>query len=275
MPQRSLNSGGRPPAEYLFIDGAYLRAVLNQKSQEYFGGDQITLDFNTFSYGFEKKFYYDCLPPRKASESRENYENRIAPRVEFYNELRSFNGFHVFLGTTSSEGGKARQKGVDIMIAVHMLTHSFRRNMEKTTLLTGDLDFKPLIEALVQDGMYVTLWFDNASASKELIYSADSQRELSVLTLLSSATKDFLQRHPQPRMYSQPGRECDNLTFLKSGKTSCGVTVELYKEGSGEFLLLHPDSGNVGYNMHIRHISLEFIEKLMTERKMPIAWKSA
>ena len=38
-----------------------------------------------------------------------------------------------------------------------MLSHAHRKNMHKTTLLTGDLDFKPLVDALVQDGMFVTL----------------------------------------------------------------------------------------------------------------------
>ena len=37
------------------------------------------------------------------------------------------------------------------MIAVDMLTHPFDRNMERATLLAGDLDFKPLLDALVNN----------------------------------------------------------------------------------------------------------------------------
>ncbi|MBD2254416.1 NYN domain-containing protein [Nostoc parmelioides] len=50
--------------------------------------------------------------------------------------------------------GKAKkeQKEIDIMIAVDMLTHSFQKNMDEATLLAGDLDFKPLIDALVLNG---------------------------------------------------------------------------------------------------------------------------
>lgn len=269
------SDSSRPPIEYLFIDGAYLREVLRQISQTYFGGDTITLDFDTFTNGFQKKFYYDCLPPKKYSENREDYEIRIKPQIEFYNKLRSLNGFHVFLGTTSSEGGRARQKGVDIMIAVHMLTHCFRRNMEKATLLTGDLDFKPLIESLVQDGMDVTLWFNDASTSKELVYAADSQRDLSVLTLHNYATKDFLQKNPPPRQWSQPGNQVENSKFLKHGKTDYDVTVELYEDNEGEFLLLYPDTNNLGYYLHLQSSKLIFIEKLMEQRNMPIIWESS
>jgi uncharacterized LabA/DUF88 family protein len=39
-----------------------------------------------------------------------------------------------------------QHKKADVMIAVDMLTHPFRHNMHQTTLLTGDNDFKPLID---------------------------------------------------------------------------------------------------------------------------------
>src|SRR5258706_1794816 len=166
-------SGPRPPVRYLFIDGAYLRCALEEKSRRYFPSEQITLNYQQFTNGYKKKFYYDCLPPKNKGETREDYETRIAPRLDFYDSLRAIDGFHVFLGSTTTEAAKCRQKGVDIMIAVHMLTHSFRHNMEQATLLTGDLDFKPLLDALVQDGMDVTLWVEPGSASKELIHAAD------------------------------------------------------------------------------------------------------
>jgi uncharacterized LabA/DUF88 family protein len=265
----------RPPIEYLFIDGAYLREVLNQQSQTYFSGDTITLNFDTLTSGFQKKFYYDCLPPKRSGESREDYESRIKTQIDFYNKLRSLNGFHVFLGTTASEGGRARQKGVDIMIAVHMLTHCFRRNMEKTTLLTGDLDFKPLIESLVQDGMDVTLWFEDISTSKELVYAADSQRDLSVLSLQTYATNDFLQRNPPLKSWLQAGKQIQNLKILKYGKTDRDITVELYEDNAGEFLLLYPDVSNLGYYSHLQNKKLIFIEKFMENNQMSITWESS
>jgi uncharacterized LabA/DUF88 family protein len=270
---RAYLGSNRPPVEYLFIDGAYLREVVSQKSRACFNGDNIELDFEALSTGFQKKFYYDCLPPKKSGENQEDYENRLKCKNEFYDKLRSINGFHVFLGTTSSEGGRARQKGVDIMIAVHMLTHCFRRNMEKATLLTGDLDFKPLLESLVQDGMDVTLWFDNLSASKDLVYAADSQRELSVLTLLDCASKDFLERNPQPKRYLQQGKKNENLTLIKTGKINSDMDVELYKDNAGEFVLLYPDTSNHGYYMYWQHSNHTSIEKLMSDLKMHVNWE--
>jgi uncharacterized LabA/DUF88 family protein len=72
------------------------------------------------------------------------------------------------------------------MIAVDMLTHAFRRNMQQATLLTGDLDFKPLLDALVNDGMFVTLWFPPNKTNRSLISSADERHQLDVQCIYSS-----------------------------------------------------------------------------------------
>lgn len=274
MPSIVSGPSGRSPTQYLFVDGAYLRSVLERKATRFFGGEAIEVDYHSlFVSGFNKRFYYDCLPPKKNNETRQDYDARIAPAIEHYNALRALDGFHVFLGTTASEGTKARQKGVDIMIAVHMLTHSFRGNMDKATLLTGDLDFKPLIEALVQDGMDVTLWFEPCSTSKELVYAADSQRELSITSLLPHTTPQFRQRHPVPNIWNQPGRKLDDFVLVQSGETSTGLHVDLF-QGTGQFLLIVPDNSNVGNNLHIQHNDRSFIEKLMDERQATITWQS-
>src|SRR5262249_1176454 len=63
-------------------------------------------------------------------------------------------------------------------LAVQALMHVFRRNTRVLTLLTGDLDFKPLVEALVQEGAYVTLAYEKRTTARELIYAADMQHVL-------------------------------------------------------------------------------------------------
>jgi hypothetical protein len=54
------------------------------------------------------------------------------------------------------------------MLTVDILTHTFRRNMDAATLLTGYVDFKPLIDTSVQNAMYVTLWYPPEETSCEL-----------------------------------------------------------------------------------------------------------
>jgi uncharacterized LabA/DUF88 family protein len=47
--------------------------------------------------------------------------------------------------------------------------------MHQATLLTGDNDFKPLIDALVQDGLFVTLMYPPDETSRELMQAADAR----------------------------------------------------------------------------------------------------
>jgi uncharacterized LabA/DUF88 family protein len=264
--------GPRPTVQYLFVDGGYLRGVLKEKSERYFSSEEILLDYGRFLRGYKKTFYYDCLPAKKTGETMQDYENRVAQRIEFYNSLRALNGFHVFLGSTSGEGGKARQKGVDIMIAVHMMTHSFRDNMENTTLLTGDLDFKPLIDALVQDGMDVTLWFDSASTSKELVYAADSQKTINILSILAHTKPEFQKKYPYPKASTDDGPKAVGFAFVRSGVTNTGEKVELF-QNEQEKLIVRSAKDNPAYYHNISHPDLDFIEKILEEcYKIAIKW---
>ncbi len=77
-------------------------------------------------------------------------------------------------------GSAGLQKKIDVMIAVDMLTHTFRRNMHQATLLTSDLDFKPLLDALVHEGMFVTLWYPPNDTNKELVAAADRRQPFGI-----------------------------------------------------------------------------------------------
>jgi uncharacterized LabA/DUF88 family protein len=83
------------------------------------------------------------------------------------------------------------QKEVDILIAVDMLTHSFQRNMHEVAFLTSDLDFRPLIEAVIREGMYIQLWYPKGKTNEELIYAADSRKPLTVKDVFSWCTANF------------------------------------------------------------------------------------
>ena len=88
------------------------------------------------------------------------------------------------------------QKEVDILIAVDMLTHTFRRNMHQVaSFLTSDLDFRPLIEAIVREGMYIHLWYPEGKTNKELIYAADSRKPLTAQDVFSWCTKTFKEQY--------------------------------------------------------------------------------
>ncbi len=261
------------PVEYLFVDGAYLRKHLEEWSRDFFSGVRIELDFAQFAHGFQKTFYYDCLPPKKKGELQEPYDERVRPQREFFNELKEVNGFHVYEGTTSGTGAKARQKQVDIMIAVHMLSHTIRGNMSKATFVAGDLDFKPLIDALIQEGMYVTLWCNRRSTSRELEYAADARRDLDLRDIWSRCREDFKKVYPIPSPSSGPSVQKDvGFTVVREGVSDTGKHVVLYRHRSGKHTIEYPDVNNEEHYVRWQHKDSEWLERFLAEIGITITW---
>ncbi|WP_342657152.1 NYN domain-containing protein [Sphingomonas sp. NY01] len=166
----------RPRVTYLFIDAGCLRAAVESISERMLG-DRFAAKLNMAALLGEhtKAFYYDAVPAQGHAEDQHVWLDRIAPQMDAINAIRSANGFHAQVGDL--RGKKVRQKKVDVQIAVDMLLHTVRQNMERCTLLAGDVDFQPLIEALIREGMYVTLWHPPHAAA-DLTHSADSRQVL-------------------------------------------------------------------------------------------------
>jgi uncharacterized LabA/DUF88 family protein len=175
---------GPREVHYLFIDGGAVRGRLQNLSNRFFGGVAFNLDFKSIAGNYTKVFYYDALPVREDSETELEYETRIKSQKDVFDAASNVDRVHVYEGDARRRRKRGlEQKKVDVMLTVDMLTHAFRRNMHQATLLTGDNDFKPLIDALVQDGLFVTLWYPPDETSKELIQAADARRPLNVEVL--------------------------------------------------------------------------------------------
>lgn len=190
----SFMSGGNRVREvkYLFIDGAYLQER-TKAFCDYWFSKQVRLEHSALGSGFEKVFYYDCLPAKADKETDADYEKRVAEKEAFFDRLREIRGWHVIEGVSKRrKKGPASQKEVDILIAVDMLTHTYRKNMDRLTFIAGDQDFRPLVDAVVKDGMYVELWYDPRSISKDLRDTADARTELDYFTFHQYLDREFL-----------------------------------------------------------------------------------
>lgn len=165
--------------KYLFVDGAYLRERMADFSQRVYGLDQVPIDFEGLraEHGFHKAYYYDSPPARdeKAGETTEDYERRIQPYVALTNGVRELNGWHVFDGVAKRRKSGSSQKEVDVKIAVDLLTNAVKNNMDEACLIAGDQDFRPVVEAVVREKTFLTLWFAKSSISSELRYAADAR----------------------------------------------------------------------------------------------------
>jgi uncharacterized LabA/DUF88 family protein len=155
-----ISAGGRPTPSYrkvmIFIDGGYLREYFKKK----FGNDEISLDgfqslvyhlVQLVGYGAIKgelirTYYYDATVDETEKERRENQFFRLLHRVPFCT---------VKLGRLIKTADGYRQKGVDILMAIDMLTKASENHYDIAILVAGDGDFVELVEAVKDSGKRV------------------------------------------------------------------------------------------------------------------------
>ncbi len=260
----ALSGGYTGPKEvkYLFIDGGCLRAILDQMASTYADGVALDLDYSKLTAGYSKVFYYDALPGRKRGEDNSTYSVRIAPQQQLLDRLNSLDRFHVYEGDVRRSAARRgpEQKKIDVMVAVDMLTHSFRRNMHEATLLTGYLDFKPLIDALVLEGMFVTLWYPASETTKELIAAADRSRPLNIVEIYNSLAEP--RSLEVPKAYNEPSKG-EYAPILMKWSIDIGE-VTLMKDASN-FVVAVPDSRNRDRMTYYEYSDLAILRAYLSE----------
>ena len=68
---------GPQEIRYLFVDGGYLRKVAEKFGGEFFGVDELPINY-VLGARFTKCFYYDCLPAQRGNEALHAYEARVS-----------------------------------------------------------------------------------------------------------------------------------------------------------------------------------------------------
>lgn len=215
------------PTEYAFIDAAYLREEVDEILKQCFGENvnYEDLSLDKMTHNFTKVFYYDCLPPQNSNENKDDFHVRIEPNKQFLDKIHNYKGYHVFKGSTAGIGERARQKQIDVKLSVDMLMHTIRGNMSKATLLSGDQDFNPVVESLIEEGMWVTLWCNPKSASGKLIHAADEVRKFYIATIYEALPEKIKQECRVPSHGRGEYPALENPT--KVGITSNGEKVEM------------------------------------------------
>ena len=173
-------------------------------------------------------------------------------------------------GVVTGSGGRARQKQVDVQIAVDMLTHSYRGNMHQAAFIAGDRDFKPLVEAVVREGMFIEIWFEKASASTDLLDAADGRSPLDLYSMYRYLARDFQEDHPLPKRWVAEGRDIGSAQLQKTGECAEGA-AELY-DGDGEYTLIRPRQNNEDDMLHMAHSDLDFLERVAASMDGAVAW---
>ena len=264
---------GPREVSYLFVDGGYLRKVAEKFGNDVYGGTELPIDYQALGNEFTKCFYYDCLPAPPANGESATNDARLARQREQLSEIRSLHGWHVVEGVMAGKGGRARQKQVDVQIAVDLLTHSYRRNMHHAAFIAGDQDFKPLVEAVVRDGMFIEIWFEKSSASRDLLDAADGRRHLDLYTVHRYLTRPFRDAHPLPKRRTKSRPSVATGWLERTGKCAEG-TVELFSR-DGQYLLVRPSPIVAGNFLYLSHADADFLERVSVAIDGEITWKPA
>jgi uncharacterized LabA/DUF88 family protein len=260
---------------YAFIDGAYFREVTRELIQKMFRVE-AEIDYRSLFMSLYRSapqlplrrvFYYDCLDDiQKNGESTKDCETRVQTQKAVFDLIQSTEGFHVRLGSLSGKGNRKRQKKVDVLLAVEALDHAFRKNMAQVCLITGDLDFSPLVESLVKLGTYVKVMYEPRSAARELYAAADVAYPIQLVDVHNWSSADFRQRHPLPGGLANGARPAGAV--LKTG-TAQNKLVELYGQ-NGMYRIYAPVWDH--HSLEVNFPDFVLLERYFGMMYAPIEW---
>lgn len=107
------------------------------------------------------------------------------------------------------------QKGVDVLLAVDMMNHAINKNMGKAILLSGDGDFTPLVQSIVQLGVFVQIIADKTTVSSRLTWVADEYMKLTFQNYYQMSTRVLQNKRPCPGVHDGRKTDFGHLEFKR------------------------------------------------------------
>jgi uncharacterized LabA/DUF88 family protein len=220
-----------PSPRYLFVDGQYLLDIIEELLVPVFPGFSLENDIDLSrllsTTRCSKGYFYHALDKVEAEKPIPKYTpmqpKPVLSKPQIYKQvldrIRRIPNMHVAEGMVRRRGkvsGKGRgqneQKQVDVLLAVDALTHAFNKNCIGVTILSGDADFVPVVEALVAQGQSVHVIGALNSTNELLKQAAD---------WFVPITPDFLlnlTKSKQQRIYINANVDMNGLRVLSKNK---------------------------------------------------------
>lgn len=177
---------------YAFVDLGYLLREIDAFTGFVFpGAKELRPDMQCLKKALgeaSRMFIYYAAEQTSQDSGDAKQAERIAQQqriIDWLGSVQRLEGVHVRWGDVKYKPRKKEriQKRVDVMLAVDMMKHAFRKTMDHAVLLTGDLDFHPLVEELVETGCHVTVAACRWSSAGALLDAADAVIELDSIEL--------------------------------------------------------------------------------------------
>ncbi|MBN1761498.1 MAG: NYN domain-containing protein [Methanomicrobia archaeon] len=164
----------------IFIDGGYLRAEV----KKVFGHDDInfaSLALSLNGFILERLIHPELIRVYWYDAIVEPRDPKYDEQEEYFKYIRNNSNYEVKLGRLiKTKGNKPRQKGVDVLLAIDMITKAFLNHYEIALLLGGDDDYVDLIKSIKDlTGKRVYGAYFQDSVSERLVESFDRRLVLS------------------------------------------------------------------------------------------------
>ncbi len=163
----------------IFIDGGYLRNEIREKS-----GSDNKINFSilpwvlagkvnrgTINMELIRVYYYDAIVDYREDQEKHKTQD------SYFENIRNINNYEVKLGRlirTGKENEKYRQKGVDVLLAIDMISKAHLNHYDITLLLAGDDDYLDMVKSIKDfTGKRVYGAYFERNASQRLVESFD------------------------------------------------------------------------------------------------------
>ena len=160
----------------VFIDGGYLDHLRDHRNL-----GRLDLEKLVHSVVGEgellRAYYYTCMPFLSKPPTEEE-RSRYAKKDQFLSVVRRLPRFEVRLGKIQRIGDEVRQKRVDILLAIELVSLAWKRNIDWAVVVAGDSDFVPAVEQAKDAGVVVRLLYFHESCHDELLDAVDERVEI-------------------------------------------------------------------------------------------------
>ncbi len=112
----------------------------------------------------------------------EKTKNRTESQRNLLDKLRNFNFFELRTYPLKYSKGQIFQKGVDVQLAVDLVSHAFRDNFDIAVVCSGDIDLLESLKIVKSLGKIVVLMSHPKITAKALRAEADFYIDMSRLT---------------------------------------------------------------------------------------------
>lgn len=170
-----------PYKAYGFVDGGYLRALAKAAGMGMVNPRKlvthIVSDPEVQSWASSPLSQWNAVTGRVIYyDGRPDDEAEVSANLQgYWDAVELLPDTELGFGSVRGGGRRRppRQKGVDTLIAVHMLVGAFTGIYDVGVLIAGDADFVPVVREVRRRGVMVVLAAATASVSEELRRAAD------------------------------------------------------------------------------------------------------